>query len=120
MMRRLMIPLAVLSLLAAVTVAQRTEKAAPRFEPAQIVSTAELYYPPNSVGFGTVVLEVTLDDSGAIENVKVIKDIKSLTPEAEKCVKKWSFRPARFDGKPVRTTVPVAFTFNNPFTGRNL
>lgn len=114
-MRRLIVLIAVLSLVAAMAAAQRPEKAAPRFEPAEVVSTAELYYPPNSVGFGTVVLEVTLDASGEIENVKVIKDIKSLTPEAEKCVRKWSFRPARLGGRPVRSTVPVAFTFNNPF-----
>ena len=94
-MRRLIVLIAVLALGVAIAAAQRTEKVAPRFEPATVVSTAELYYPPNSVGFGTVVLEVTLDDTGAIENVKVIKDIKSLTPEAEKCVRKWSFRPAR-------------------------
>ena len=116
MMRRMVILIAVLSL-AAITAAQRPERAAPRFEPAEVVSTAELYYPPNSVGFGTVVLAVTLDESGAIENVKVIKDIKSLTPEAEKCVRKWSFRPARLGGRPVPTIVPVAFTFNNPYTG---
>ena len=119
-MRRLTATLALLAFGATFSLAQRPEKAAPRFEPAQVVSTAELYYPPNSVGFGTVVLEVTLGDSGAIENVRVIKDIKSLTPEAEKCVRKWSFRSARLDGKPVRSTIPVAFTFNNPFTGRNL
>ncbi len=114
MIRRIVLVLAALSL-AAMAAAQRPEKAAPRFEPAEVASTAELFYPPNSVGFGTVVLEVTLDDSGAIENVKVVKDIKSLTPEAEKCVRKWSFRPARLGGRPVRSTVPVAFTFNNPF-----
>jgi len=114
-MRRLIVLIAVLALVAAMAAAQRPEKAAPRFEPATVVSTAELYYPPNSVGFGTVVLEVTIEASGAIENVKVIKDIKSLTPEAEKCVRQWRFRPAQLGGRPVRSAVSVAFTFNNPF-----
>ncbi len=114
-MRRLFISVAVLSLMAAVALAQRPGNAAPRFEPVEIISTAELFYPPTSIGFGTVVLQVTVSSSGAIEGVKVVKDIQSLTPEAEKCVRKWTFRPARLDGRPVRSTVTVAFTFNNPF-----
>ena len=117
MLRRLVVLLGSLSLLAVMAAAQSPEKAAPRFDPAEVVSTAELFYPPMSVGFGTVVLEVTLDESGAIEKVKVIRDIKSLTPEAEKCLRKWSFRPARLNGRPVRSIIPVAFTFNNPYTG---
>jgi TonB family protein len=114
-MRRLIIPIAILSVFAAIGLAQRPQEAAPRLEPAEILTTAELFYPPQSIGFGTVVLQVTLGDSGAIEDVKVVKDIKSLTPEAVKCVKKWSFKPARLNGKPVRSMIAVAFTFNNPY-----
>jgi TonB family protein len=116
-MRRLIGTLALLALCASLSLAQRPEEKPPRLQPVEILSTAELYYPPMSVGFGTVVLEVTIDASGAIENVKVIKDIKSLTPEAVKCVKKWKFKPAELDGKPERATIAVAFTFNNPFRG---
>ncbi|HEV8384026.1 MAG TPA: energy transducer TonB [Candidatus Acidoferrales bacterium] len=116
-MRRLSCLLAFLSLAAMAMAAPQYPGRAARFDAAEVVSTAELYFPPTSAAFGTVVLEVTVDASGAIENVKVIKDIKSLTPEAEKCVRRWSFRPARLGGRPVRSTVPVAFTFNNPYTG---
>ena len=116
-MKRFMAILALLVIGATLSLAQRPENAVPRFEPAEVISTAELFYPPNSVGFGTVVLQVTVDVSGAIENVKVIKDIKSLSSVAEKCVRKWSFRPARLNGRPVTSTVAVAFTFNNPYTG---
>ncbi|MBI1750285.1 MAG: TonB family protein [Acidobacteria bacterium] len=114
-MRRLIGTLALLALFASLSLAQRPEETGPRLEPVEIVSTAELYYPITSVAFGTVVLQVTVDSSGAIEDIKVIKDIKSLTPEAVKCVKQWKFRPARLDGKPVRSTIAVAFTFINPY-----
>lgn len=114
-MRRLTGTLALLVLCATLSLAQRPEEVAPRLEPVEIVSTAELYYPITSVGFGTVVLQVMISPYGDIEDIKVVKDIKSLTPEAVKCVKKWKFRPARLDGKPVRSTIIVAFTFNNPY-----
>jgi TonB family protein len=114
-MRRLTGTLALLALCATLSLAQRPEEKAPRLQPVEILSTAELYYPPMSIGFGTVVLQVTVDAYGAIEDVKVVKDIKSLTPEAVKCVKKWKFKPAELAGKPVRATIAVAFTFNNPY-----
>ncbi len=117
MLRRLLIILAVLTLAAMTTAAPQYPGRSQRFDAAEVVSTAELYYPPTSAAFGTVVLELTVDESGSIENIKVVKDIKSLTPEAEKCVRKWSFRPARLGGRPVTSIVPVAFTFNNPYTG---
>lgn len=116
-MQRLVATLALLALGATLSLAQRPEESAPRLEPVEIVSAAELYYPVHSIAFGTVVLQVTVDPAGAVENVKVVKDIRSLTPEAVKCVKKWKFRPARLNGRPVRSAIAVAFTFNNPFTG---
>ena len=116
-MRRTSFLIAALSLAALAVAAPQYPGRAARFDPAEVVSTAELYYPPNSVAFGTVVLELTIDESGAIEKIRVVKDIKSLTPEAERCVRKWTFRPARRGGRPVTSTVPVAFTFNNPYTG---
>ncbi len=83
----------------------------PRFEPAEVVSVANTYYPPLSVAFGTVVLQVMIGESGEIEAIKVIRDIPSLTEEAVRSVKKWKFKPATLSGKPVRSIVPVAFTF---------
>ncbi len=114
-MRKFLGTLATLALLAALTPAQQRDENASRFEPAEVVSTAELYYPPNSIAFGTVVLQLALDSYGSIEDIKAVKDIKSLTPEAIKCVRKWRFMPAKLDGKPVRSTMVVAFTFNNPY-----
>lgn len=112
-MQRLTGTLALLALCATLSLAQRPEEVAPRFEPAEVLSAENLYYPPMSVGFGTVVLQVTVGTNGEIEDVKTVRDIPSLTPEAVKSVKKWKFKPARLDGKAVRSTVGVAFTFNN-------
>jgi len=83
----------------------------PRFEPAEVVAVANTYYPPLSVAFGTVVLQVTVAEAGQIEDIKVIRHIPSLTEEAIRSVKKWRFKPATLDGRPVRSAVPVGFTF---------
>ena len=83
----------------------------PRFEPAEVVSAANTYYPPLSVAFGTVMLQATIGESGEIEAVKVIRDIPSLTEEAIRSAKKWKFKPATLDARPVRSAIPVAFTF---------
>jgi protein TonB len=115
-MKRLMAILALLVIGATLSLAQRPEDA-PRFEAAEVLSTVEPGYPPNSIAAGTVVLQVSLDKWGEIEAVKVLKDIKSLTREAERALRKWKFKPAQLDGKPVKSTLVAAFTFRTIVTG---
>ena len=110
-MQRLTGTLALLALCASLSLAQRPEEGAPRFEAAEVISAVEPGYPPNSIATGTVILQVSLDRWGEIEAVKVLKDIKLLTPEAERAVRKWKFKPARLDGQPVKSTLVAAFTF---------
>lgn len=88
-----------------------TQETPPHFAPAQVVEVTDTYYPPLSVAFGTVVLQVTIAESGEIQDIKVIRDIPSLTREAVRSVRKWKFKPAALEGKPVASSIPVAFTF---------
>jgi TonB family protein len=85
-----------------------------QFQPAEIAYAADATYPPTSIASGTVVLELSVSPSGQVENVRVVRDIPSLTQEAVRSAKKWKFRPATLDGKPVATKTVVAFTFVNP------
>jgi len=104
--------MAVLALCIGFFAAQKPPEAMPlRFEPAEVVSTVNTYYPPLSVAFGTVVLQLTIGESGQIEEIKVVRHIPSLTEVAMRSVKKWEFKPATLDGKPVRSKMAVAFTF---------
>jgi periplasmic protein TonB len=107
--------------LAAAPVPQSSSSAAapaasstPKFQPPEVLATADAAYPINSVAFGTVVLEVHLDASGAIENVSVARPVPSLTRQALKAIKQWRFKPATLNGKPVKSIVPVAFIFVRP------
>lgn len=89
----------------------------PQFEPAKVISTAPALYPINSVAWGTVILEVQLSQEGAIDAVKVLHGIPSLTGPAVTAVKKWKFGAARLNGQRIASSIPVAFTFVPPNVG---
>lgn len=83
------------------------------FEVADLVSAADdLRYPPQSIAVGTVVLEITVDEKGAVESVRAIREIPSLTEAAVESVRTWQFKPAILDGRPVRSRTVAAVTFN--------
>jgi hypothetical protein len=71
-------------------------------------------YQPNSVGVGTVVLDVTIDKYGTVKKTDVIRDVPSLTPEAIAAVKRWTINPATFNGKAIISKLVVAFVFRSP------
>ena len=113
-MKRLIILAIAVAIAATLALAQRPEKLEPRFEPAQVVSTAPAPYPPTSIAEGTVILEVTIGTGGNIESVKVISGVASLTEAAERSLRQWKFRAATLDGRPVRASIVTAFTFTRP------
>jgi TonB family protein len=62
---------------------------------------------------GTVVLTVTVDASGNVADVKVVKSLGSgLDEKAIEAVRTWKFKPATEDGTPVRSEVPVEVSFH--------
>lgn len=113
---------ALVGILAAITLLGATPALTPaagpeeqlRFAPAEVVSTAEATYPANTVIGGTVVLQVTVDERGAIADVRPVRSLPPFTDEAIRTVKKWKFRPALLGGEPVESPVTVAFTFVPP------
>ena len=98
--------------------AVQKKKAEPaRFDPPSVVSTVEAIYPLQSVAWGTVVLEVALDDRGTITDVQVLRGIPSLTESAERSIRQWKFKPAQLDGEPVHSKIAVVFSFVPPNVG---
>lgn len=93
---------------------QEPRRPVPQFEPAEITLTAEAKYPPNTVAAGTVILQVTVGETGAAEQIRVVRDIAPLTTAAERALRQWKFKSATLDGRPVRSVIPVAFTFVRP------
>jgi hypothetical protein len=83
-------------------------------EPVKVVLARFPQYPPNSVTTGTVIVRVTVDSKGRIENPVAIRDIASLTAPCIDVVKEWRFEPAEFRGKPIPASVAVAFVLRLP------
>jgi len=112
---RLVICLALFSL----TLPARGQEPACHFQPPQVISTVEPTYPANSVAGGTVVLQVTVGSDGEIQNVRVLHQARGFTQQAIGAVRKWKFRAASFNGKPVEAAIPVAFSFSQPIVWWN-
>ena len=114
-MKRVLLVLAVLALAGWTLAGQRAGASdAARFAPASVVATAPANYPINSVAEGTVVLEVGVASDGSVGDIRIVRDVPSLTTEAMKAVRKWKFSPATLDGRATRSTVIVAFAFSRP------
>ncbi|MHB8607078.1 MAG: TonB family protein [Candidatus Acidiferrales bacterium] len=86
----------------------------PAYTPAGIVSVGYAEYPVNSVAAGAVVVQVTVDDHGKIERMKVIRSMRGFTQFALRAAKQWRFQPATLEGKPVVSNVAIAFVFAPP------
>ena len=102
-----------LSLLA-VTLARTEETGTSSYEPASVVSTSDPVYPAMTMGPGTVVLAVSIDADGEIQDVKVTQNSEAFKSSALDAIKKWKFKPATLNGKPVPSVVPVAMSFSWP------
>ena len=96
---------------------QKTNQEILPYEPPTVVSASEAVYPITSVASGTVVLEATLDEGGAITNVRVVRGIPSLTEEAVRALRRWKFQPARLNNHSIASKIPVGFVFVPPSFG---
>jgi protein TonB len=74
-------------------------------------------YPPLALARrleGSVLLELLIDEQGAVATARVVRPAEPFTEAALKCVAKWRHRPATRGGVPVRVTLEVPVTFRLP------
>ena len=81
------------------------------FKPAEVISAPDIQYPIRSIATGVVVLDVSLDATGGIAGVHVVRDIPSLTSAAMSSIPSWKFSPASVQGKPEPSTMRIAVVF---------
>jgi protein TonB len=60
---------------------------------------------------GTVILEATIDETGTVRNVVVLRSIPLLDRAAIDAVLKWRYTPTRLNGLPVAVLMTVTVTF---------
>ncbi len=60
---------------------------------------------------GTVTLEATIDETGAVVNIRVIGSVPLLDAAAKEAVSKWRYSPTTLNGEKVPVLVTVRVTF---------
>jgi hypothetical protein len=86
----------------------------PKYHPAEISQAGDIPYPINARSPGFVALDVSVDASGAVQNVTVVRDLPPFTGAALGAVRGWQYTHATLAGKGVPGTVRVIVAFN-PF-----
>jgi len=83
-------------------------------QPAEVTRAAFPKYPYDTFVAGSVTLEVSLDEKGEAEKVRVLRDLPPLTEETTAVVGDWRFMPATFNGRPIQSKIVLAFVFRPP------
>jgi protein TonB len=76
---------------------------------------AEPVYPPIAQSArveGTVILEATINESGDVVNIRVLRSIPLLDAAAKEAVAKWRYSPTTLNGERVPVLVTVTVTFS--------
>ena len=60
---------------------------------------------------GIVLLQVTVDETGSVAGIKVIRGHPLLTPPALAAVKQWKYSPTLLNGEPVQVIATVTVNF---------
>jgi hypothetical protein len=87
------------------------------FQPVNLQNASYASYPPNTVAYGTVVLQVHVGRDGKVHRVTAMRGKAELSAPAIVAAKTWTFAPANYKGKPVGSDVVVAFVFALPQAG---
>ena len=84
------------------------------YVPVGILSFAYPAYPVNSVAWGSVVVQLTVDGSGDVKAVEVLHGMAGFNNFVSDALKQWRFQAATFKGKPITSKTIVAFIFQTP------
>jgi TonB family protein len=82
-----------------------------------LVKKASAKYPPLAEAAriqGNVILEVSIDESGAASVRRFVTGHPMLAPAAIESANRWKYKPFEVDGKPATAVTLVMVTFGNP------
>jgi len=84
------------------------------FQPPGLLKAGYAVYPPNTVAYGTVVLDVKVGSDGSVRDVTVNLGKDSINTPSINAAKTWQFTPATFQGKTLAANTVVVFVFAPP------
>jgi TonB family protein len=84
------------------------------YVPAGVVSFTYPDYPANTVAWGSVIVQVTVNSEGRIESTEVLRGTAPFTELAVDALRNWRFQAATLHGKPISSQLPIAFIFQTP------
>jgi TonB family protein len=82
--------------------------------PVGILSFAYPDYPINSVVWGSVVLQATVDSAGDVKDVEVLHGMVNFDSFAKAALKQWRFLSGTLRGRPITSKIVIAFIFQPP------
>lgn len=88
----------------------------PSPEIAYPTSTTTPAFPPQAIYEGVVMVEVEVDEKGAVADVEVLGEPEGFAAVAVEASKQFRFQPAKREGGPVRARVVLVFGFPQPVT----
>jgi TonB family protein len=83
-----------------------------------LVKKAPVTYPPMAEAAriqGNIILEVSIDESGAASVRRIVTGHPMLAPAAIESVNRWRYQPFEVDGKPTKVVTLVMVTFGQPW-----
>lgn len=87
------------------------------FVPASVIKAGDIPYPANSLDAGVVTLSVSLEKTGQVLGVTILRDISSVSGPATEAVRSWTYTPATLDGKPMPSTLTINIEYDPGFLG---
>jgi hypothetical protein len=84
------------------------------YVPVGILSFAYPDYPINSVVWGSVLVQATVDSAADVKDVNLLHGMANFNSFAREALKRWRFRAGTLRGRPVTSKIVVAFIFQPP------
>ncbi|MGC1188468.1 MAG: energy transducer TonB [Candidatus Acidiferrales bacterium] len=81
------------------------------FKPPEVTSVTDAYRIDARVVDGFVVLDVSIDATGAVSGTAALRDPGAMAHEAEASIRKWGFRPASGSSGPIPSEMTAVFVY---------
>jgi TonB family protein len=93
------------------------DRAAPSDEIPFPIATQTPPYPPAAIGEGVVLVELLVGADGRVQQLRLATGAGGFDQAALDAARRWSFRPARSNGRTVEAYAYLVFGFRQPVVG---